>query len=424
MKRGQITMFMIIGIIILLGAGMLIYMAMLKPEKRGDEAVVSQSLRQAAVQPVKDYIVSCLDIVSSDALDFIGKQGGRLYVSQGGTVPDPGIARLGSVYLDYGGWKLFYSIIPPEGTVSSLFFSEPPEYPWPDFPYSAESNISDIGFFGLVMLPPLYRVHGVNSLQEQIEEYIANNIRGCVDFTRFPGFEISAGLPNATMIIAENITHLQAEEYISFVLDWPVTIKEQAGTAKITLESFSVNHPIAFGRIYYAFRDILERDVSNISYEPETSDAYFISIIKDVYGKDDVIVYQDKKYNLNARPYEFRAARKNRAPALYRIDQFEIDKFAYCVDIVRFSIDGDTLIASPDLEDDDIFPLALVAADPDGDAVSFRLDPKSPRVDSYSVASYAANPSKGGLLFKVIVSDGELEDFQQIRIIPKGCEIS
>ena len=37
---------------------------------------------------------------------------------------------------------------------------------------------------------------------------------------------------------------------------------------------------------------------------------------------------------------------------------------------------------------------------------------------------YADNPEKGGLLFDVIASDGELEDYQKIRIIPKGCEQS
>jgi len=332
MKHGQITIFMIIGIIILLGAGMLIYMTMIKPEKSGEEKVAAQALRQAAVQPIKDYITSCLDITSADALEFVGKQGGRLYVSQGGTIPDPATAQLGIVFLNYDELRLSYSVVPPQGSVGDLFFSEPPK------------------------------------------------------------------------------------------LDWPVTIKEKASSAEITLDKFRVTHPLAFGRIYYTVKGIVDTEVSNISYEPETTDAYFITINKNAYDKDDVIIYQDKKYNLNARPYEFRIARKNRLPALYKIDQFEIDKFAYCVDAVRFSIDGKKLRASPDLEDGDPFPLNITVVDPDNDAIKLRLDPRNPKVDEYAVALYADNPSKGGLIFKVIASDDELEDYQKIRIIPKGCE--
>jgi len=423
MKNAQITVFMIIGIVILLGAGLLVYMAMIQPEKTGEEKVAAQALRQAAVQPVRDYITSCLDIVSSDALEFIGKQGGRLYQSQGGTIPDPVVAQLGTVYLDYDELKLSYSVLPPEGNVGNLFFSVSPDYPWPDFPFSTDSNESEIGFFGLASLPPLYRKHGEGSLQEQMETYVSNNIAKCTDFSdKFPGFEISAGRPGASMIIAENITLLRAEEYVSFVLDWPVEIKEKDTGAQTVLSNFRTTFPVAFGRIYYTVKGIVDAEVSNISYEPETTANYFITIDKNVYNKDDVIIYQDKKYNLNARPYEFRVARKNRLPALYRIDQTEIDKFAYCVDAVRFSVDGNTLRASPDLEDNDPFPLSLFAVDPDNDEVVFRLDPRNPEVDEYAVALYADNPSKGGLIFKVIASDGDLEDYQRIRIIPKGCE--
>ncbi|MBD3304659.1 hypothetical protein GF343_05980 [Candidatus Woesearchaeota archaeon] len=423
MKSAQITVFMIIGIVILLGAGLLVYMAMIQPEKTGEEKVAAQALRQAAVQPVRDYITSCLDIVSSDALEFIGKQGGRLYVSQGGTVPDPVVSQLGSVYLDYDELRVSYSVLPPEGTVGSLFFSAPPDYPWPDFPVSADSNESVIGFFGLAALPPLYRKHGKGSLQEQMETYVSNNIARCVDFSdKFPGYEIITGEPSTLMVIAENITHLRAEEYISFVLDWPVEIKEKGTGAEIFLNDFKTTFPVAFGRIYYTVKEIVDAEVSNISYEPETTVNYFITIDKNVYNRDDVVIYQDKKYNLNARPYEFRIARKNRLPALYRIDQKEINKFAYCVDAVRFSVDGKKLRASPDLEDGDPFPWNLTAVDPDNDEITFRLDPRNPEVDEYAVALYADNPSKGGLIFKVIASDGDLQDFQRIRIIPKGCE--
>lgn len=420
MKNAQITIFLIIGLVLLLGVGFLIYMASITPEKKGEEKVAAQALRQAAVQPIKDYINTCLDIVSSDALELIGKQGGRLYLSQGSTTPDPGSSQIGSTFINHDDLKLFYSIVPPQGTVGTLFFSDIPEYPWPRFPYVG-NNVSDIGYFGMSLLPPLYRKFGAGSIQEQLETYISSNVIGCFAAGDFPGFNISAGIPNTTMIIAENLTHLRQEEYISFVLDWPVKIKESGTNAEITLDKFSVNYPIALGRIYYTIKGIIEDEISNMSYEPGTAPAYYITINKNVHNKDDIVIYQDKKYNLKAKPYEFRILRKNRAPALYWIDQGKIDQFAYCSYIVEFGLSGNKIVASPDLEDDDYFPLNLTAVDPDNDAISFRLHPSNPKVDEHAVASYAAQPAQGGLIITVYASDNEFEDYQKIRIIPKGC---
>ena len=424
MRNGQITIFMIIGIIIILGAGLLIYMASLKPEKAGAETVAGQTLRQSAVQPVKDYVNSCLDVVASDALILVGLQGGRIYVSQGGMTPDPGSAQVGQTYLDYDDLKLSYLILAPQGDVGDLFFSDAPKYPWPSFPYDASGNVSELGFYGLSLLPPLYKKLGPGSIQKQLESYIENNIGQCTDWSdKFPGFEITTGVPNASMILAENLTHLKHEEYISFVLHWPVQITEETSNAKIILDQFSVNYPVAFGRIYYDVKDILRQETENINYQPETSDNYFITINRDVSASDDVLVYQDKRYKLKGKPYEFRIAVKNRVPALYLIDQHAIEQFAYCSGeiIVKFALDNNKLIAVPDLEDDDLFPLNLTAIDPDGDIIAFRLKPEQPKVDEHAVASYAAQPDKGGLLFTVYASDDALEDYQKIRIIPKGC---
>ncbi|MBW2986542.1 hypothetical protein KY333_04195 [Candidatus Woesearchaeota archaeon] len=425
MKKAQITVFIIIGIMLLLGTALLIYVVSLKPAQKSETDVASQSLRKSAVQPVKEYVLSCLDVVSSDALELVGKQGGRLFVSQGGITPDPTDSELGVRFLEYDYVLLPYSIVPPEGT-AGIFFSSIPKYPWISFPY-LDDKTSDIGFFGLVQYPALYReIDGelvANSIQEQLETYISNNIGKCTIWSnKFAGFNITTGTPNTTMVIAENRTHLKHEEYISFVLNWPITIKEISSDAETTINEFSVNHPIAFGRIYYTVKDILEQDVSNVSYEPGTTDSYFITINNDVFNKDDVIVYQDGKYKLKAKPYEFRIARKNRAPGIYWIDQDEIDKSAYCVNIVKFVLQDKKLKASPDLEDDDIFPVNVTAVDPDNDVVTFKLKPQNPKVDEYAVALYADNPEKGGLLFDVIASDGELDDYQKIRIIPKGCE--
>ena len=67
-RRGQITVFFIIGIIILLTAGIVFY---LKEIGLGDYKIL-----QPKSAPVENYIETCMERVGRDALDLVGSQGG------------------------------------------------------------------------------------------------------------------------------------------------------------------------------------------------------------------------------------------------------------------------------------------------------------------------------------------------------------
>jgi hypothetical protein len=434
-RKAQITIFIIIGIILLVGLGMMIY---LFSAKRGDEQVLAQNLRQTAVQPVKDYVTSCLDVAASQSLELVGKQGGFLYESQGGLTQEPLNVFKGKVYLDYDGLKLVYDIVPPTGNIGDIYFSEPPDYPWPRFPYAAE-GIQDYGYFGVSKLPPLYReISGPLSIQDLLERSIVANVLKCADWNTFElqGLNIDAGKPTVQMIIAENTTQLEAEEYISFVLNWSITIKEYATQAQTTLNQFAVSYPVRFGQIYYTVKEIIDNDITNISYEPQTTSLYFIAINKDVFGKDDVLIYQDAKAKLKGTPYEWRIARKNRAPALQWINQTRIDKYQYCIgNEIRFSgnqftfapLKAVSVAANEPISVSQIFPLRFNASDPDNDVITYSISPTASEVDvdywaTHAWASYGANPETGGLKITVTANDGELKDYQLIRFIPLACK--
>lgn len=436
-RKAQITIFIIIGIIILVGIGMAIYLLSAKA-KRGSEQAVTQGLQPAAVQSVKDYITSCLDVAASQSLELIGKQGGILYESQGGLTPEPLTIFKGKAYLDYDGLKLVYDIVPPTGNIGDIYFSEPPNYPWPRFPHTA-SGVQNYGYFGVSKLPPLYReISGPMSIQDQLEKSIVVNVLKCADWSTFElqGLNIDAGAPSVQMIIAENKTQLESEEYISFVLNWSVIIKEYATQAQSTLNQFTVIYPVRFGQIYYAVKEIIDSDITNVSYEPQATQLYFIAINKNVFGKDDVINYQDAKAVLKGKPYEWRIARKNRAPALQWTNQTKIDLYQYCIgNEIRFSGNQFTFMplkavpvaANEPLPVTQIFPLRFNASDPDDDAVSYSIEPNASAVDvgywaTYAWASYEARPDTGGLQIKVIADDGELNDYQAIRFIPLACK--
>ena len=434
-RKAQITIFIIIGIILLVGLGMMIY---LFSAKKGTEQVLTQNLRQTAVQPVKDYVTSCLDVAASQSLELVGKQGGFLYESQGGLTQEPLNVFKGKVYLDYDSLKLIYDIVPPTGNIGDIYFSEPPDYPWPRFPYAA-AGMQDYGYFGVSKLPPLYReISGPLSIQDLLERSIVANVLKCADWNTFElqGLNIDAGKPTVQMIIAENTTQLEAEEYISFVLNWSITIKEYATQAQTTLNQFAVSYPVRFGQIYYTVKEIIDNDITNISYEPQTTSLYFITINKDVFGKDDVLIYQDAKAKLKGTPYEWRIARKNRAPALQWINQTRIDKYQYCIgNEIRFSgnqftfapLKAVSVAANEPISVSQIFPLRFNASDPDNDVITYSISPTASEVDvdywaTRAWASYGANPETGGLKITVTVNDGELKDYQLIRFIPLACK--
>ena len=134
MKNAQVTIFIIVGIILLIGIGMMIYLVSFRAEKRSEEQVVVQKLRKSVIRSVNDYITSCLDVAAAEALALVGKQGGVLYNTQGSLYPEP-VAGEGQDYIVYDEIKVIYDIIPPQGNIGDIYFSIPPQYPWNKFPY-------------------------------------------------------------------------------------------------------------------------------------------------------------------------------------------------------------------------------------------------------------------------------------------------
>jgi len=122
-KRGQVTVFVIIGILILLVIGILLYFQF------GLKEVFEESKVAVEAQPVKEIIDDCVEKVSLSGLELIGQQGG--YIDIG--VKD-------SLKLD---------------TVNSVY--------WVD-----ESGI---------VVPEL------KNMEKELEDYVEDNLEECADFS-------------------------------------------------------------------------------------------------------------------------------------------------------------------------------------------------------------------------------------------------
>lgn len=165
MGRGQITVFIIIGLILLFGAGVLIYYqqeAILRPF---EEQIPTVQTGVPQVQGVYEYITQCVGDVSKQAIILVGQHGGYVNPEQLVAVPQmPMTAAANSL-------ELF------EGTGAKVAY-------WRQL--KPDMNCHKKG--GCIFeskRPPLTKAEGGNSMQSQIEQYVKENLATCLNLRRF-----------------------------------------------------------------------------------------------------------------------------------------------------------------------------------------------------------------------------------------------
>lgn len=429
MKKAQLTMFIIIGIVMIAAVGMALWIGGQITTRRTEPGAEEQRLRQVAVQPVKEYIQSCLDITTMTGLELLGKQGGVLYQNQGGLTVDVQPEDEGHGYLMYDGLAVTYLIEPPTKDIGQLYFWEPPEYPFVTFPhYFEQGDVNTekinrtlyVGYFGIPSLAPLHKP-GEESIQEQLESYINNSLPLCTDWSSFEqqGLVITAGMPNATITIAENLSQVETEQFFTVFVNWEVNITDLTG-GNITIDQFSMGYPVHLAKFYLFVRSIVLEDVGNSSFDPRnvSTEATPVMVIEvNSERGDDIIIVQDRASQLRGKPLEFRILRKNRIPALEWINSTDLKDYefipaAMCdisqdnIELSQEEIAIHLAVDSPET----VWRDSLAAADPDEDAITF-WTPAPARL-----------PKPSGLYrMYLYASDGIEEDYQILNLTRANC---
>ncbi len=385
--RGQITIFIIIGILVLAAFSIALYVGG-KMKQRVDVRQTQQTTEKLSIQPIQDYITTCLSLATTEGLSLIGKQGGVIYQSQGGitTEPTPGTFALYTDPDRTEQLKVQYIILPPEGNVKELFFSEPPAYPFPGFPYPPEETTPLFkGYYGQNNLPSLYNVsvetgeYVSNSIQENLETFIAKKIVNCVNWKKFDdqGYDITSGKATASLIFAQKQEQFAGEQYITIQLSWPVEVTTSGGD-KTLLTDFAIKAPVRLATIYYTVKQIVDSDVTDISYTPQNIGAFSVSILP--YGEDSFVSVKDAQSIVANKPFEFWIPRKNRRPALWQIDvsplkdvKFHVTKEGRGTSI---TIQDSILSFNDPCQEADIqnpYLIQLNASDPDEDKITYSV---------------------------------------------------
>jgi hypothetical protein len=211
-KRGQITIFIIVGIVVLFTfAGILFLTKSTTEEKLTAAGEPVLTAVPQTFQPISTYTENCLEQVGERGLRLLGEQGGYIYpdlvaeFTENPTESD-GIT-LTPLSVPY--WH--YNHLPNGGDVIQFASLQPPLYITDDHVLSVEAQLSRF-----------------------TEEQLAGCLRAYTPFTK-QGFLISQGQQQEVEVQI-------AEETVNFLLTMPLDV--QKGEAVDTIEQFFVKIPL------------------------------------------------------------------------------------------------------------------------------------------------------------------------------------
>ncbi len=290
-KRGQVTIFIILGIVILFSTFLILY---IRSQSNGPANPNVQN------DQVEAYVTQCLEQVSSDALIELGQKGGFIDSPAGA---DPNIAQLdpfNSEFLSMQGGKLML----------------------PYWLYQTENGPDRTG------MPPLEKEYdGDGSIQSSLEQYIEDNLDSCLDsFSVFDaqGIDVAeCGVLNATVMFTESA--------VSVRLNYPLNIYYPDDRME-TKSEFYATIPVRLARVYRLAKQIRDYEMQTVFLERDTQNliSIYSRVNKDylppMYGglefkpcSDEVYwlyndVYDDMKEVLVANTPYLRIARTNFEP--------------------------------------------------------------------------------------------------------------
>jgi len=413
-KKGQLTVIIIISILMIIIFGAVTYITGKTQEEKGELAVQQQILSQAKIRPIQEYVMSCLDLAAKAALETMGKQGGNLYLSQGGLIPDQSKVDLGKTFITYEGHDIPYAINRPRGHVANVYFSEIPTYPWDSFPWVGETKQLE-GFFGFNYLNKLLKPY-TNSVQEQMEVYVKNNVVTCADWSPFE-------LQNLQIDSEEPVVNISIlNRSVLYEMKYPISITDLSTGATDDLLDFGISYDVRLKTIFEFLEWVSDNDVADLTFQIKDTSIKDVrtDVIRNVEGgHDDIVVIRDAQSTILGQPFEFRFAVQNRAPALGRLNSSD---FILCGFFGDSGFEGPTITLTETNElrfsnpsgcsGDKELIIPIEAWDPDDDPVNitFAAFPQT------GITRYDLVPTDvGGILnFTITVkaSDGEFEDYQ------------
>jgi len=222
-RRGQVTAFIIIGIVLLITVGTVIYVVNQREKVRIDVDVSKE------VEPVVSYIEDCVLDIATDGVISLGAQGGYVYIPEDETGirllnPHPNALDV------FGNGKLYV----------------------PYWFYKTENGLQK------------EQVPTIDSMEREMERYIGENIYECVaNFSNFVGYEIEGFSDVKTEVDIK-------DKRIIISVETPTTVTFRDVTQQV--DRFGVVLEIGLGSTYKKAKEIYDKETEEMFLEKRTID--------------------------------------------------------------------------------------------------------------------------------------------------------
>jgi hypothetical protein len=177
MKRGQVTVFIIIAVVVIAAVIAYISITQLETEKNIDEEYFAGAAIKPEVDNIKNYYLGCAEDISLSALYVIGLQGG--------------------------------------------YYDEPENYyelGWAFLPY--------------YYLEGKYLMPSRATIENELAKYVDDNLGFCLELAEYPDYELEYREPKTTVSIQEN--------EVVFTIDMPLTITREGKSMVFDLKEHPV----------------------------------------------------------------------------------------------------------------------------------------------------------------------------------------
>jgi hypothetical protein len=303
-KRGQITYFIIAGIAILVIVGFVLYIRSTLVKQGTEEEIEKVKERAFSTAPVENYVSNCLKLTAENALELLGKQGGKIYTDQGGGIPLDRVNPLneGTLFV----WKC----VDTNNAIVSCGGAD--QYVVPYILIYDGGFYRDNDFFGLRIAD---RADFENTFEHTIESYVAAQIdfpgQGCLfrdtnDYKSIlKGFEI---IPDATK---KEVDVTITSKDIKIALTFPLKIQELATGKKEDIVEYKTSINIQLEKIRTFVREYLT-SIQTGAISPTLPSGIQLSKEEDTQKGDlstptgDAFVrISDADSNVRGKPFEF-----------------------------------------------------------------------------------------------------------------------
>ena len=221
-KRGQITAFIIIGLVILLAIFIIVY------SRR--ESIMKRELINPEMVPIQDYVDSCTEDLAREALEIIGLTGGYIYFPK----------RVKNNPRSY------------------LSLSPVKELGNPYWWYYGRSAIPSLEF-----------------IESQISRYVKENLAKCIN-----NFSAFYNKYNVIELGGYDVVTKIGEDDVMVTTIYPIEVQNKFNKTIAKLQRYIVRIPIRLKKVYTLAREIMESENRDYFIERKTID--LISMDRDI----------------------------------------------------------------------------------------------------------------------------------------------